>query len=190
MKRRVAVLVGSTTDGGQKDGTGGDYSGTIESVDAALPAMFGDDIERLTLEEAVASQDAEALVTLMHAHVDGALLDRLGPRLRVVANYGVGVNHIDLAACKKRRVPVTNTPDCLTDATADLAWALLLACARRIPACDAYTRGPEFTSVVNMAFLGSDVAGTTLGVIGMGRIGIECAPQAAHQLPGPDGTLA
>ena len=71
-----------------------------------------------------------------------------------------------------------NTPDVLSDATADLAWALLLGCARRLPECDAIVRSPEFTEYQNMLLLGSDVAGKTIGIVGMGRIGREVARRA------------
>ncbi len=177
-KRRVVVLVGSTLDGGAPDGTGGNYSGTLDSVDPSIAGMFGDDIEILSYEEAIECADAEAVMAFSHAHVDAALLDALGPCVKVVSNYGVGVNHIDLQECRRRNIPVGNTPGVLSDATADLAWALLLACARRVPECDAYTRSPAFKCYENMLLLGADVTGATLGIVGMGRIGAEVARRA------------
>ena len=111
--------------------------------------------------------------------VDAELLDRAGPGLRVVANYAVGYDNLDLDACTARGVLATNTPDVVTEATADLAWALLLASARRVAGGDRFLRagrpwiwGPEF-------FLGFEVHGKTLGVIGLGRIGRAVARRAA-----------
>jgi lactate dehydrogenase-like 2-hydroxyacid dehydrogenase len=179
VRRRVAILIGSTTDGGATDGTGMDLSGTLESVDPAMAGYLEDaGIEIVLHPEAVNSRDCEGAMTMTHAHVDSRLLDALGPQIKVVSNYGVGVNHIDLDECRRRGIPVGNTPDVLSDATADMAWALLLACARRIPECDAMTRSEHFTEYENMLLLGSDVTGSTLGIVGMGRIGREVARRA------------
>ena len=119
------------------------------------------------------------LVTMLTDTVDGELLDRAGPGLRVVANYAVGHDNLDLDACTARGVLATNTPDVVTEATADLSWALLLAAARRVPEGDRFLRsrrpwiwGPEF-------FLGFEVHGKTLGVVGLGRIGRAVARRAA-----------
>jgi glyoxylate reductase len=119
------------------------------------------------------------MVAMLTDRVDGELLDRAGPRLRVVANYAVGYDNLDLEACTARGVLATNTPDVVTEATADLTWALLLAAARRVADGDRFLRagrpwvwGPEF-------FLGREVNGKTLGVIGLGRIGRAVARRAA-----------
>ncbi|HEX3214407.1 MAG TPA: NAD(P)-dependent oxidoreductase, partial [Actinomycetota bacterium] len=119
------------------------------------------------------------LVAMLTDRVDGELLDRAGPELRVVANYAVGHDNLDLEACTARGVLAANTPDVVTEATADLAWALLLAAARRVAEGDRFLRarrpwvwGPEF-------FLGFEVHGKTLGVIGLGRIGRAVARRAA-----------
>ena len=175
---RVAVLVGGTTDGGLALGAGAGYGGTLEEVDPALIDMLGAGITRVSYDEAVVTKDCVGILTLNHACVDAALLDALGPNVRVVSNYGVGVNHIDLDECARRNIPVGNTPGVLDDATADLAWALLLGAARKVPVCDAYTRGPEFDKYRNMIFLGADVSNQTLGIIGMGNIGGEIARRA------------
>ena len=118
------------------------------------------------------------LVAMLTDRVDGELLDRAGPGLRAVANYAVGFDNLDLEACTARGVLATNTPDVVTEATADLAWALLLAAARRVAEGDRFLRarrpwvwGPEF-------FLGFEVHGKTLGVIGLGRIGRAVARRA------------
>ncbi|WP_249012197.1 D-glycerate dehydrogenase [Conexibacter sp. DBS9H8] len=120
---------------------------------------------------------ATALITLVADRVDEDLLSAL-PDLRIVANYAVGYDNIDLAAAARHGVSVTHTPDVLTDATADLTWALLLAAARRlIPAADhARERWPAWQPD---GFLGVSVTGATLGVIGAGRIGSAVARRAA-----------
>ncbi len=100
------------------------------------------------------------------------------PRLRIVANCAVGYNNIDLDAACSRNIVVTNTPDVLTDATADLTWALLLAVARRVVEGDRLIRSGEWTGWEPTQLLGADVAGATLGIIGMGRIGQAVARRA------------
>lgn len=120
---------------------------------------------------------AEALYTYGHPLVDGTLLDRL-PALKVISNYGVGVDHIDLAAAKARGIPVGNTPGILDGATADMAFTLLLAAARRLVEGDRYARCAEFTRYDPGYLLGVEVHGQTLGIIGMGRIGAQVAQRA------------
>jgi lactate dehydrogenase-like 2-hydroxyacid dehydrogenase len=93
------------------------------------------------------------------------------PRLRAVANVGVGYDNIDVAACTRRRIPVTNTPDVLTETTADLAFALLMAAPRRLVECDRYVREGRWQSSKWELLWGSDIHGKTLGVYGLGRIG-------------------
>jgi glyoxylate reductase len=110
--------------------------------------------------------------------VDGPLLDAL-PTVRHVASYGVGVNHLDLPACRDRRVLVTNTPGVLTDATADHAMALLLAAARRVAEGDRLVRAGGWRAVDPAFMLGTEVTGKTLGVVGFGRIGQAVARRAA-----------
>ena len=119
------------------------------------------------------------LVAMLTDRVDAELLEAAGPGLRVVANYAVGYDNLDLEACTARGVLAANTPDVVTEATADLAWALLLAAARRVAEGDRFLRarrpwiwGPEF-------FLGFEVHGKTLGVVGLGRIGRAVARRAA-----------
>jgi glyoxylate reductase len=110
--------------------------------------------------------------------VDAALLDAL-PTVRHVASYGVGVNHLDLDACRARRVLVTNTPGVLTDATADHALALLLAAARRVADGDRVVRAGGWKAVDPAFMLGTEVTGKTLGLVGFGRIGQAVARRAA-----------
>jgi glyoxylate reductase len=120
---------------------------------------------------------ADALYTYGHPRVDGALLDSL-PGLRVVSNFGVGVDHIDLKAAAARGVPVGNTPGILDGATADLAFALLLAAGRRVVEGDRYARGPDFTVYDPSYMIGREVHSSTLGIFGMGRIGRQVAKRA------------
>jgi glyoxylate reductase len=130
--------------------------------------------ERL-VEEA---RGATILVPTYIDRVDGALLDAL-PTVRHVASYGVGVNHLDLDACRARKVLVTNTPGVLTDATADHAMALLLAAARRVAEGDRVVRAGGWRAVDPAFMLGTEVTGKTLGIVGFGRIGQAMARRAA-----------
>jgi glyoxylate reductase len=109
--------------------------------------------------------------------VDQALLEAC-PKLRVVSNVAVGYNNVDVAACTRRGVVVTNTPDVLTDTTADFAWTLLMATARRLVEADRYVRAGRFNQWEYMLQLGGDVHGKTLGVVGFGRIGRAMARRA------------
>jgi glyoxylate reductase len=122
--------------------------------------------------------DAEALLSLLTDRVDSALFDAC-PRLRVVANLAVGCDNIDLAAAAARGVAVGNTPDVLTDSTADLAFALILAALRRLPEGAAAVRDGSWTTWDPGWLLGRDAHGATLGIIGRGRIGDAVARRAA-----------
>jgi len=120
---------------------------------------------------------ADALLTLLTDRIDAELIEA-APRLRAIANYAVGYDNIDLAAANARGIRVGNTPGVLTDATADLTFALLLAAARRLPeAADAVRHGDWLTWETGR-YLGADVHGATLGIIGMGRIGSAVARRA------------
>jgi glyoxylate reductase len=119
----------------------------------------------------------EAIYTYGHATVGPDLLDQL-PGVRVISNFGVGVDHIDMAAATARGIPVGNTPGILDGATADLAFALLLAAGRRVAEGDRYARGPDFLHYDPSYLLGREVHGSTLGVIGLGRIGEQVARRA------------
>jgi glyoxylate reductase len=117
------------------------------------------------------------LFTFGHPPVTADLLAGV-PAVRVVSNFGVGVDHIDVAACAARGIPVGNTPGILDGATADLAFALVLAAGRRIVEGDRYARGPDFTRYDPSYLLGREVHGATLGIVGMGRIGEQVARRA------------
>ena len=125
-----------------------------------------------------AAAGAEVLVTSYLDRVDAALLAGL-PRLRHLASYGVGTNHLDLDACRRRGLLVTNTPGVLTEATAEHAMALLLACARRVAEGDRVIRGGGWTAVDPAFLLGTGLDGKVLGVVGFGRIGQAVARRAA-----------
>lgn len=124
------------------------------------------------------AKDAEALIIPLSERIDEEVLANL-PNLRVVANLGVGVDNIDLAGATRRGVLVTNTPDVLTEATADLAWALLLAVARRVVEADHDLRHEGFPGWTFIPkHLGLDVFGKTIGIVGFGRIGQAVARRA------------
>jgi len=120
---------------------------------------------------------ADALLISGGERIDRVLLDQC-PRLRMIATGTVGFNHIDLAACAERGITVSNTPDVLTEATADMAWALLMAAARRLPEVERWLRAGQWDRWAFDQFLGREVFGATLGVIGMGRIGSAVARRA------------
>ena len=120
----------------------------------------------------------EGLLSLLTDRVDDELLDAAGPDLRVVSNFAVGHDNIDVAACARRGVAVGNTPGVLTETTADLAWALLMAAARRLPEAAAYVRDDRWQTWGPTQLLGVDVHGATLGLVGFGRIGREMARRA------------
>ncbi len=114
---------------------------------------------------------AAAIVADPTVPVDGSLLDATGPTLRVVANFAVGYDNVDLAACRDRRVTVTNTPDVLTNATAELALALTLAAGRLLSEAERDLRGGRWTGWDPSAYRGLELSGATVGVVGLGRIG-------------------
>jgi glyoxylate reductase len=133
-------------------------------------------LARAELLDAVAGVDG--IITLLSDRVDDELLDR-APRLRVVANFAVGLDNVDLAACARRGVAVCNTPDVLTDATADLTLALILAAARRVVEGDSMVRAGTWTGWEPGQLLGMELAGRTLGIVGNGRIGRAVARRGA-----------
>lgn len=121
--------------------------------------------------------EADAVVCTLADRIDASLLSS-ATTLKIVANYAVGYNNIDLSAAAQRDIVVTNTPDVLTDATADLTWALLLAVARRVAEADAWIRTGTWAGWTPTQILGADITGKTLGIVGMGRIGQAVARRA------------
>jgi len=126
------------------------------------------------LREAAA---ADGLLTLLTDRIDAALLDA-APRLRVVSNMAVGYDNIDVAEATRRAILVTNTPGILTETTADFAFALLMAAARRVVEADRYTRQGRWKTWGPQVLLGQDVHGACLGIVGLGAIGLEVAKRA------------
>ena len=123
-------------------------------------------------------READAAICTLTETIDGDTL-AAAPRLKILANCAVGCNNIDLHAARARGVVVTNTPDVLTGATADLTWALILAVARRVVEGDMMVRSSRWPGWAPTQLLGADVSGQTLGIIGMGRIGQAVAMRAA-----------
>jgi glyoxylate reductase len=115
-------------------------------------------------------EEREALLCLLTDPVDSRVIER-GGKLRIIANYAVGHDNIDVKAATARGIIVTNTPGVLTQSTADLTWSLLMAVARRIVEADSYVRAGKFRRWEPTLLLGSDVHGKTLGIVGLGRIG-------------------
>ncbi len=120
----------------------------------------------------------DGLLSLLTDRVDDELLDAAGPQLKVVSNFAVGFDNIDVPACTRRGIPVGNTPGVLTETTADLAFALLMAVARRLPEAYDYVRADRWQTWGPLLLLGRDINGATLGIVGFGRIGREMAKRA------------
>jgi glyoxylate reductase len=143
-----------------------------------VDAEYWNEPERIPREELLRRiLNKDALLCLPTDKINDELLDA-APKLRLISTISVGYDHVDLAACTRRNVIVTNTPGVLTDTTADLAFALLMAVARRIVEGDAWNRSGSWTGLAFDTFLGADVWGKTLGIIGFGRIGREMARRA------------
>jgi glyoxylate reductase len=133
----------------------------------------------LTADEiATGAADAEGMVSMLYDPIDAGLIARL-PRLRVIGNHAAGVDNIDLAATAARGIVVTNTPDVLTDATADLTLALLLALARRLREGERLLRSGSYAGWSPTLLLGRDMASAALLVVGMGRIGRAVTARAS-----------
>ncbi len=132
-------------------------------------------IRREELVRAV--REVDGLIPTVTERVDGELIDA-APALRVIANYGVGYNNIDVEAATARGLPVTNTPEVLTETTADLTWTLIMAASRRIGEGERFVRAGRWTGWKPMQLLGCDVYGKTLGIVGFGRIGKAVARRA------------
>jgi len=146
---------------------------------ASIVELLRDRVQLLPWTVALegSQEPVQGIYTYGHPRVDGALLDRL-PGVRVISNYGVGVDHIRLADAATRGIPVGNTPGILDGATADMAFALLMAAARRLIEGDRYARSPAFTHYDPGYMLGREVHGATIGIIGLGRIGEQIAKRA------------
>jgi glyoxylate reductase len=114
--------------------------------------------------------EADAVIPMLSEQIDKEVIDR-APKLKVIANYAVGYNNINVDYARSKNIYVTNTPDVLTEATADLTWALILSATKRIPESDQFVRQGYFKGWEPLLMLGDDVTGRTLGIVGAGRIG-------------------
>ncbi len=118
------------------------------------------------------------ILSLLTDRIDAAVMDAAGAGLRVISNFAVGVDNVDVVEASRRGIPVGNTPGVLTETTADLAWALLMAAARRVVEGDRYVHEGRWRTWEPQGLLGVDVAGATLGILGYGRIGQAVARRA------------
>jgi len=148
-------------------------------LDTTVLGFMADRLELLPWDVARegTSEPIDGVYTYGHPLLNGEILDRL-PGVRIVSNYGVGVDHINVPDAAARGIPVGNTPSILDGATADMGMALLLASARLIAKGDRYARSPEFTHYDPGYMLGREAHGMTLGIIGMGAIGSQVAKRA------------
>ena len=154
-------------------------------LDQTVMDLMGGQLELLPWQTAIdgSSEAVGGIYTYGHLLVDGAMLDRL-PGVKVISNYGVGVDHIRVADAAERGIPVGNTPGILDGATADMGFTLLLAAARRVAEGDRYARSPDFLRYDPGFMLGREVHGSTLGIIGLGSIGSQVAKRArAFDMP-------
>ena len=152
----------------------------IDPILAACDARVWEDELPPPREELLrAVEGCDGLLSLLTDRVDDELLDRAGPQLRVVSNFAVGFDNVDVPACTRRGIPVGNTPGVLTDTTADLAFALLMAAARRVAEGDRYVRSGRWRTWGPMLLMGPDVHGSTIGIVGFGRIGQAVARRAS-----------
>ena len=133
-------------------------------------------LDRAALQAAAA--EADVLVPTVTDHIDEAVIAAAGPRLKLIANFGNGVDHIDLAAARKKGITVTNTPGVLTEDTADMTMALILATARRLSEGERMVRQHRWTGWAPTLMLGHRLWGKRLGIVGMGRIGQALARRA------------
>ena len=142
----------------------------------ALPNASDTPMDRAALAAAMA--DTDVLVSTVTDRIDAELIEGAGERLRLIANYGAGIGHIDLKAARARGIVVTNTPGVLTEETADMAMALILAAPRRLVEGDKLVRAGEWTGWSPTGMRGHRIGGKKLGILGLGRIGQAVAQRA------------
>jgi len=151
---------------------------TVQELQQHADVLVNAEDRVLSKDELIASiQHVHGVFTLVTDSIDRQVLSAAS-HLKVVANFGVGVNNVDVNAATELGVVVTNTPGVLTETTADLAWAMLMSAARRIPESDRFVRSRSFQAWGPTMMLGHDVFGKTLGIIGFGRIGQAVARRA------------
>lgn len=150
----------------------------MERLNHETDLAFNAEDRLATPDEIMAGMNGrDALLANITDKIDASLIAAC-PTLKVIANFGVGFNNIDVAAASARHIPVTNTPGVLTDATADIAFGLMMSAARRFGEGERMVRAQQWTGWQPMQLLGSDVSGATLGLIGFGRIGKAMARRA------------
>lgn len=140
--------------------------------------LRGEDVPMSKAELVAAMSRADVIVPCITDRIDGGMLAQAGDRLKLIANYGAGVDHIDVATARQRGVLVSNTPGVMTDDTADMALALILAVLRRLPEGMAVMQAGTWGGWAPTAFMGGRVGGKRLGILGMGRIGQAVARRA------------
>lgn len=155
------------------------------AVDMLNDAFGPDDVDVYEVDQVIPHdvllervKGVDAILAILTEKIDAEVLDAAGPQLRIVANMAVGYNNVDVDAATERGIPVTNTPGVLTETTADLAWAILMATARRLGESERYLRAGKWKAWGPMLLMGPEVHGKTLGIFGMGRIGQAVAKRA------------
>lgn len=155
-----------------------------EVVETRMKELFDVELRendtRMTREELVSAMGrADVLVPCVTDHIDASMLAQAGERLKLIANFGAGVDHVDVTSARQRGVLVSNTPGVVTEDTADMTMALILAVTRRIPEGLAVMQSGEWEGWSPTAYLGGRIGGRRLGILGMGRIGQAVARRAA-----------
>jgi glyoxylate reductase len=151
----------------------------LEKLRSRAEVFYNDSGSSLSPAELIdRAGKSDAMVSYLTDKIDAAVIDAGGDRLKIIANYGAGFNNIDFAHAQNKNIWVSNTPGVLHETTADLTWAMLLGIARRIVESDRFTREGKFHGWQGDMFLGGDVYGKTLGVIGCGEIGAAVARRA------------
>jgi glyoxylate reductase len=155
-----------------------------QAVETRMRELFDarlnpDDVPMDRAALAAAMQEADVLVPSLSDRIDAGLIAQAGPRLRLIANYGAGIDHIDVDTARTRGIQVSNTPGVMTDDTADMVMALILAVTRRLPEGMGQMQSGDWAGWSPTAFLGSRLGGKRLGILGMGRIGQAVARRAA-----------
>ena len=151
----------------------------LDRLQAAGEVIVNEHDRNLTSAELLElGKNCDGWLTMLTDTIDGAMI-RQCPKLRGIANYAVGYNNIDIATCTQVNIGVSNTPDVLTDATAEATFALILCTARRVVEADGFLRSGQWTGWAPMQFLGADICRQTLGIVGAGRIGSRVAEMAA-----------
>ncbi|MBF9034595.1 D-glycerate dehydrogenase [Rhodobacterales bacterium HKCCE2091] len=154
-----------------------------EAVETRMKELFtvelNSDDRKMSREELVAAMTrADVLVPCVTDQIDATMLARAGDRLKLIANYGAGVDHLDVSTARQRGILVSNTPGVVTEDTADMTLALILACTRRIPEGLAVMQAGKWDGWAPTAYMGRRIGGTRLGILGMGRIGQAVARRA------------